>query len=379
MQTLLKAVAETPQFRRFADAFDPDATAVLLLAKDLADAVEHYGELCPRLPEFRILDWENAEPVLAACARQPKVAAFPAARLREFPHKTCRLFVRRTTAYMTAAIEYADAYFKAHALGLTTLQIDAPHIDAFLTPRTPILSPEAFHEEFERYNQVYFSLADAESRRIFAAVLKYRLTGDFGCIPVSHYRQYDHPLVQARAGDVACDAGVYNGNTTYKFSRTVGAAGKVFAFEPMPKAYQDSLRRINGKENVVLEELGLWSREDTLYIRPAEDGVSNCRTTPDAACIPCRVVALDAYLAGKNQRCDFLKMDIEGAEYPALLGALETLRACRPKLAISIYHCPWEDFLRIPEFILGQNLGYTFHLGHHSPYAWETILYCLPQ
>jgi hypothetical protein len=51
-------------------------------------------------------------------------------------------------------------------------------------------------------------------------------------------------------------------------------------------------------------------------------------------------------------RIDFIKMDIEGAEQPALRGAFETLRRHRPVLAVGSYHKP-DDIDGIPRIVLG--------------------------
>jgi FkbM family methyltransferase len=48
------------------------------------------------------------------------------------------------------------------------------------------------------------------------------------------------------------------------------------------------------------------------------------------------------------KQVDFIKMDIEGAEWKVLRGAEETLRRYRPRLAIALYHRP-DDFLVIPK------------------------------
>jgi FkbM family methyltransferase len=74
---------------------------------------------------------------------------------------------------------------------------------------------------------------------------------------------------------------------------------------------------------------------------------------------------------------NFIKMDIEGAEYPALKGAESTIRKFKPKLAISLYH-QVSDFSDIPRWIDGLDLGYRFYLDHHTIFENETVLFGLP-
>jgi hypothetical protein len=73
-------------------------------------------------------------------------------------------------------------------------------------------------------------------------------------------------------------------------------------------------------------------------------------------------------------RIDFIKMDIEGSELSALRGAESTIRRCRPKLAISLYHRP-EDFFSIPSWIDSLDLGYRVFLEHYSIHQEETVLF----
>ena len=74
---------------------------------------------------------------------------------------------------------------------------------------------------------------------------------------------------------------------------------------------------------------------------------------------------------------DYLKMDIEGAELKALQGAEGTIRAFRPRLAISIYHRE-DDFIEIPRYLNGLGLGYEFYLDHFTIYGEETVLFARP-
>ncbi len=72
----------------------------------------------------------------------------------------------------------------------------------------------------------------------------------------------------------------------------------------------------------------------------------------------------------------FIKMDIEGSEYEALIGAQNTIKKNRPKLAICIYHSD-EDMLRLIELIANWDLGYKFYIRHHAQKISETVLYAI--
>ena len=91
-----------------------------------------------------------------------------------------------------------------------------------------------------------------------------------------------------------------------------------------------------------------------------------------------KVDTSDSVLAERKKKVSFIKMDIEGAELPSLRGAVNTLQAFKPKLAISIYHS-MNDFVEIPEFLNNLGLGYKFYLGHYTIHAEETVLYAIAE
>ena len=78
----------------------------------------------------------------------------------------------------------------------------------------------------------------------------------------------------------------------------------------------------------------------------------------------------------RDERVTFIKMDIEGSEYNALLGARETIVKDRPKLAVSIYHKK-EDIWTLPSLILEMVPDYKLFFGHYSIAAAETVLYAI--
>lgn len=86
------------------------------------------------------------------------------------------------------------------------------------------------------------------------------------------------------------------------------------------------------------------------------------------------VKKLDDVLHG--EQVTFIKMDIEGSEYNALLGAKETICKYKPKLAISVYHKK-DDLWKIPSLILEYNPDYKLYLRHYSFGYAETVLYAV--
>ena len=68
------------------------------------------------------------------------------------------------------------------------------------------------------------------------------------------------------------------------------------------------------------------------------------------------------------------KWILKDAEPVALEGAIKTLKKFKPKLAIAIYHS-MDDFVNIPNWITGLNLGYKLYLGHYTIHSDETIIF----
>ena len=73
-----------------------------------------------------------------------------------------------------------------------------------------------------------------------------------------------------------------------------------------------------------------------------------------------------------------IKMDIEGAEYDAILGMEKTLEN-HPVLMVSIYH-KVEDLFRLQLLIekMCPN-AYDYYIRHYSPTVIETVLYAVPK
>lgn len=76
-------------------------------------------------------------------------------------------------------------------------------------------------------------------------------------------------------------------------------------------------------------------------------------------------------------RITYIKMDIEGAEYQALMGAADVIQRDMPTLMISVYH-KQDDLIKIPLLIKSLNYRYKLYLRHYrSMSIQETVLYAV--
>lgn len=179
--------------------------------------------------------------------------------------------------------------------------------------------------------------------------------------------------VRPEPGDHVIDAGACFGDTAVDFAETVGATGHVYSFDPLEAHLTITHHNIrqNDLSNLTVFGHGL---SDHAFEAPPVDNLCNPGFA-EAAVMPVRRLD-DLVAAGTVPRIDFIKMDIEGSELPALRGAEAALRRFRPKLAISVYH-RWSDYFEIPDFIASLDLGYRFFLQNYTVGEGETILYCI--
>ncbi|MEE9215600.1 MAG: FkbM family methyltransferase [Thermodesulfobacteriota bacterium] len=172
------------------------------------------------------------------------------------------------------------------------------------------------------------------------------------------------------------DCGAFTGDTITQLRKIKGKVDTVIAFESDVhnfKALAEMIRQNKESiaENILLYPCGVWSRLEQLRFNSGQ-GSGGVISEDGTSVIQC--VALDDVLSDFIPT--FIKMDIEGAEYEALLGAKKMIQNYKPDLAISVYHSII-DFCRIPLLINGWNLGYKFYLRCHLDFNQEVVLYAI--
>ena len=214
---------------------------------------------------------------------------------------------------------------------------------------------------------------DAESRRVLDAVLMYRISWDLDILPMvarpARAIYFDNDLCALGPNETFIDGGAYDGDTTRDFAaKTHSAYRAVHAFEFDPLNVAAFKIKTGALPNVHLHEAGLWSRADRLGIN-LTGGMGSCLDASSDVHVP--MLALDDLNLGP---VSFIKLDIEGAEVPALEGMRKTIAAYKPKLALSAYHKP-DDLPRIAGLLRDIHPDYKFELRHYSSMIWDMVLY----
>jgi FkbM family methyltransferase len=158
-------------------------------------------------------------------------------------------------------------------------------------------------------------------------------------------------------GSVVLDVGAHVGYYTLLASVVVGPGGKVFAFEPLHgnRRYLQRHLRLNNIENVTVIDAAVSNHTGVAWFQEGQTS-STGRIAPDGA-LQIRTVALDDLVArGEIPLPSHIKIDIEGAEVAALLGARSILQMSHPTLFIATHsrdiHQQCCDFLRSLDYRL---------------------------
>lgn len=195
----------------------------------------------------------------------------------------------------------------------------------------------------------------------------------------------DNENIGVSEGDYVIDAGGCWGDTALYFADIVGEKAKVFTFEFIPSNLEIMDKNLSlNKElkkriTIVKNPIHSESKKKMFYVDygPGSKVEFNKNELYDGTKCDGEIetISIDDFVSNNNvEKVNFIKMDIEGAEYDALIGAKETIKKYSPKLAISIYHNK-EHFDNIPKLIKEMNPKYKLFLKYCTIHAEETVLF----
>lgn len=256
-------------------------------------------------------------------------------------------------------------------------ELYAPDVPVF---GETLFTIEFFEENRTRFEQVYSSLADEESKRIYKNVIAYKLTGDIRHLWQSEndkdevYRE----LLDCKSIKSYLDLGAYNGDTVREMLLYNPALERAIALEPDARNFRKLTEYAKSAPvEIKCINAGAWSENTTLLFDAS--GNRNAGIVSKGNIVSkikeVAVVSVDSVLDGDE--VDYIKYDVEGSEKEALLGSAQTIKKYAPKLLVSLYHRS-EDLFALPELVKELNPDYSLYL-RRFPYipAWDLNLYAV--
>ena len=165
-------------------------------------------------------------------------------------------------------------------------------------------------------------------------------------------------------GAVLYDIGANVGYFSLLAAKLVGPEGRVYAFEPLPRNIEFLRKhiKINKFENIEVVDAAVSDHSGEAHF---DLGASSAMGhLADSGGIQVRMVALDEMLeAGELRPPNYMKVDVEGAEYEALKGARKVLEQFHPVLFLDTH----QREAHLPAIELLQSLGYEFEILDGKP------------
>lgn len=226
--------------------------------------------------------------------------------------------------------------------------------------------------------------ADKTSRTLYRSLVTFRRTGayDQAMAPIATEHQYfpsDVPGWLARRPLRVVDCGAYDGDTLKTMVRLGLPVEAVALFEPDASNFARLTRTLQEQQRTINAQMMAWpcAVTDRAGVAAFEGNLDEASGLGGGGTTTVPTVALDDVLAGWQPT--FIKMDVEGAEVEALLGAQSLITQNRVSLAVCVYHRP-DHLWRIPLMLSKWAAldGYRYYLRAHAHNGFDTVMYACP-
>ncbi|HYM08790.1 MAG TPA: FkbM family methyltransferase, partial [Terriglobales bacterium] len=178
---------------------------------------------------------------------------------------------------------------------------------------------------------------------------------------------YDGDNATVKPGDIVLDCGAHVG----VFTRTALKRGAklVVAIEPAPENVECLQRNFSqeiAQGRVIVYPKGVWNKNDVLPMHLNRNSAGDSFVLdldPGQKVMNLPLTTIDQIVSDvRLAHIDFIKMDIKGAEVPALQGAARTLSSNQPRISVASEHLD-NDPIMIPQTVLTTNSRYHVACG----------------
>lgn len=256
--------------------------------------------------------------------------------------------------------------------------IDEAH--EMYVPDMPVAGEEYFDREFynTHYGEIleaYSHLSDEDSKNAYANIINYKLTGKMRYIMDAYSTKEElYSELSEREVRAYVDAGAYNGDTAKEAIAYFDKLESIVAIEPDPKNYKKLLKFSEAQEAPRIQTVNaaVWHSTGDGEFSSSGNRNSSISSTMSYEHKDTDVALISIDSLGLSP--DFIKYDVEGAEFEALEGAEETILRSHPTLLVSLYHRS-RDIFAIPNYLARKYPFYRMTLRRlRCLPAWEIDL-----
>lgn len=233
-------------------------------------------------------------------------------------------------------------------------------------------------ENIEKYKWLYMHLADYRSKQVLNGIIKYWFQFDlnslYALVETAFPDYYDLDILKCDKQDVMVDLGAYTGDSILDYINTYGTYKRIYAYEITEESFETLKKNTSEFADIVLRKKGVSSTSGTMYIDMQNCSAGNKLLESGGEKI--EVVSLDDDI---KEPISVIKMDIEGAEMSAIMGAEKHIKNEKPRLLVSAYHNP-EDLFAIPTLINSLRDDYKFYLrfnGHGCLWPCDYVIFAV--
>lgn len=232
-------------------------------------------------------------------------------------------------------------------------------------------------EEAQAFVSAFLCLDDERSREVFDGLVSMRL--DLGnadpLIRSDFMNEYLEPdFIAPEHLRHYVDAGAYDGDTLTRIESRFGPVESAYLFEPEQLAFLECQRKFVSRAEVTVLRAAMTESPCELPApRSNSCDVLGILTAEARSAVLSHVPGhpLDEVTSGP---VTLIKLDIEGAEGGAILGARQVIKRQRPKLCVCAYH-RGDDLWRLIDVVLSIRGDYRVGVRHYSDIIDDTTLY----
>lgn len=277
---------------------------------------------------------------------------------------------------------YWETFEQLTRLGCTQISSGEPIAWRFpetFPPFLPYDLPRKLFEQADRVQRAAEIWADDASRAEYLAQVRLRALGDPHRLspPAKEESYFLDDVFEIRSDDTFLDCGAFDGDTIRALLQRKTEIGRIEAVEADSRSFARLARFISTLDpklhnKIRLHQCAVGSHNGVVRFENTGKVDSKVSTHGE---IVVDMVPIDLMFSSKP--VSMIKMDIEGGEFDALMGATHVIQRDHPILAVCVYHSQ-EDLWRLPLLMRAMCPDYRMYLKSYRGDGIQTVAYAVP-